>query len=264
MIGQNVVEFLAGEMKAGRVPHEFLPIQSGVGNVANAVLAAIGSDQRIPPFYMYTEVYQDACVDLMDADRLLGASLTSLTLSPKKLQHVYDNFDNYANRIVIRSQRMSNNPEIIRRLGVISMNTALEVDIYGYVNSTHVCGLLMMNGIGGSGDFTRNAYISIFTCPSVAKKGKISTIVPMVSHVDHNDHSVQVIVTEQGTADLRGVAPEQRPNIIIDRCAHPDYRPALRDYVEKARRGHIAHDLQHAFDFHRRCLEIGTMAAELT
>jgi acyl-CoA hydrolase len=154
---------------------------------------------------------------------------------------------------------MSNNPELVRRLGVISMNTALEVDVYGNVNSTHVCGTQMMNGIGGSADFTRNAYISIFTCPSTGKDGAISLIVPMVSHSDHNEHSVQVIVTEHGFADLRGVPASARPDKIIDRCADPAYRPLLREYMKGARRGHIDVDLEHAFDFHRRFMETGTM-----
>jgi acyl-CoA hydrolase len=190
---------------------------------------------------------------------MLGASTCSLTLSKAALQRIYENFDNYNGKIVIRPQSMSNNPEVVRRLGVISMNTALEADIYGNINSTHVCGTQMMNGIGGSGDFTRNAYISIFTCPSVAKDGKISAIVPMVSHADHNDHSVQVIVTEQGYADLRGCSPEQRPELIIERCVHPDYRPILREYIRNGSQGHTTVDLAHAFDFHRRFLETGTM-----
>lgn len=258
-IGENVVAFLVSEIKAGRIPHEFLPIQSGVGNVANAVLASMGSDPRIPAFYMFTEVFQDACLDLMDSGRLLGASTCSLTLGDHSLQRIYRNFDRYSQRIVIRPQAMSNNPELVRRLGVISMNTAIEADIYGNVNSTHIGGSMMMNGIGGSGDFTRNAYISIFTAPSTTKNGKISAIVPMVSHCDHNDHSVQVIVTEQGYADLRGVPPEKRPDLIIDRCAHPDYRPLLHDYVRSARKGHIPLDLAHAFDFHLRFQETGSM-----
>lgn len=82
----------------------------------------------------------------------------------------------------------------------------------------------MMNGIGGSGDFTRNAYISIFTCPSVAKEGKISSIVPMVSHLDHSEHSVNIVITEQGVADLRGKSPKERAQAIIENCAHPDYK----------------------------------------
>lgn len=105
---------------------------------------------------------------------------------------------------------------MLRQLGVLSLNTALEIDIYGHVNSTHVCGQTMMNGIGGSGDFARNAYLSLLTCPSVAKGGRISTIVPMASHIDHNEHSVEIVVTEQGLADLRGLAPAE---------CQPDHRP---------------------------------------
>jgi succinate CoA transferase len=258
-IAGNVVEFLAGELKAGRIPKEFLPLQSGVGNVANAVLAQIGKDPRIPDFYMFTEVLQDACIGLMDSGRLLGASTCSLTLGPEAMNQVFDNFDAYAGKIVIRPQEMSNSPELARRLGVISMNTALEVDIQGNVNSTHVCGTQMMNGIGGSADFTRNAYISIFTCPSTAKGGAISAIVPMVSHCDHNEHSVQVVATEHGYADLRGLAPDARPEKIIQNCADPAYRPVLREYLAGARKGHVSVDLAHAFDFHLRFLATGSM-----
>ena len=258
-IGRNVVEFLVREQKAGRIPAEFLPLQSGVGNIANAVLAQLGSDTRIPPFMMFTEVFQDACLDLMDQNRLLGASTCSLTLNPGHLRRIYDNFDKYADRIVIRPQSMSNNPELVRRLGIISMNTALEADIYGNINSTHVCGSQMMNGIGGSADFTRNAYISIFTCPSVTKEGKISTIVPLVSHCDQNEHSVQVLVTEHGFADLRAVAPSKRTELIIDTCAHPAYRPLLHEFLRSSRKGHVPIDLAHAFDFHTRFLATGSM-----
>ena len=258
-IGANVVDFLVAELKNGHIPSAFLPLQSGVGNVANAVLASLGNQTRIPNFTMFTEVFQDACLDLMDAGRLVGASTCSLTLCRDYLQRMYANFDRYAEKIVIRPQSMSNNPELIRRLGIISMNTALEFDIYGNVNSTHVCGTDLMNGIGGSGDFTRNAYISIFMAPSTAKGGKISTIVPMVSHSDQNEHSVQIMVTEHGLADLRGAMPGERAERIIENCAHPDYRPLLREYLHASRRGHLPNDLRHAFDFHVRFQETGSM-----
>ena len=106
--------------------------------------------------------------------------------------------------------------------------------IYGNINSTHVSGTHMMNGIGGSGDFARNAYLSIFATKSIAKGGKVSSIVPMVSHVVHTEHDVDIIITEQGLADLRGLSPKQRARLVIDRCAHPDFRPMLHDYVERA------------------------------
>ncbi|NBB83423.1 MAG: biotin--[acetyl-CoA-carboxylase] ligase [Alphaproteobacteria bacterium] len=262
-IARHVVRFLLDEMRADRIPVEFLPLQSGVGNVANAVMEGLGADPDIPPFYMYSEVYQDSLVRLMEDGKLLGASATSLTVTDDNLKRIYDNFDFFGPRIVLRPQELSNNPGVIRRLGAISMNTALELDIYGHVNSTHVAGVNMMNGIGGSGDFTRNAYLSLFMCPSIAKGGRISTIVPMCSHVDHNEHSVQAVVTEQGLADLRGLGPMQRARAIIDHCAHPVYRDYLHGYLEHATVGHIRHDLSRCFEMHTNLIEHGAMLPDL-
>ena len=210
-----------------------------------------------------TEVFQDSLVELMEQGRLLGASSTALTLTEPHVQRLYDNFDFYGPRIVLRPQELSNNPGVIRRFGVITINTALEIDIYGHANSTHVAGMNMMNGIGGSGDFTRNSYLSIFMCPSVAKAGRISAIVPMASHVDHNEHSVQVVVTDQGLADLRGLGPAARAERIIDNCAHPAYRPYLHRYLERASVGHISHDLATCFELHRNLLETGHMLPDI-
>ena len=201
-IGANVAAFLAGELKSGRIPASFLPIQSGVGETANAVLKALGENPDIPGFEMYTEVIQDAVIDLMRQGRIRFASGSSLTLSPEMRSAFYDEIDFFRSKILLRPQEITNHPEVVRRLGIISCNTALEVDIFGNVNSTHLLGRKMMNGIGGSGDFTRNSFISMFICASTQKSDKISTIVPLVTHVDHNEHSVQVVVTEWGVADL--------------------------------------------------------------
>ena len=262
-IAGHVVHFLLDEMKAGRIPPDFLPLQSGVGNVANAIMASLG-ESDVPPFYMYSEVFQDALVDLMLNERLLGASTTSLTLSEPHLQRVYEAMDFFAPRVVLRPQELSNNPGVVRRLGVIAINTVLEMDIYGNANSTHVTGTQLMNGIGGSGDFVRNAYLSILTCPSVAKGGKISAVVPMVSHVDHNEHSVQVLATEHGLADLRGLGPIERAHVIIQKCAHPAYRDYLHHYLESAPMGHIRHDLNRCFELHRNLIEYGEMLPAAT
>lgn len=258
-IADNVVTFLLAEMAHKRIPPEFLPLQSGVGNINNAVMARLGENPDIPPFMMYSEVLQESVVHLLETGKVTGASASSLTISAPSLQKIYNNMDFFSSRIVLRPQEISNNPEIIRRLGVIALNVGLEFDIYGHANSTHVAGVNLMNGIGGSGDFERNAYLSIFMAPSIAKSGKISTIVPMCSHVDHSEHSVKVIVTEQGIADLRGLSPLQRAHTIIDNCAHPLYRDYLHHYLEKAPGGHIHHDLSHAFDLHRNLLETGSM-----
>lgn len=258
-IGENVADFLAGEIRAGRIPTEFLPIQSGVGNIANAVLGAMGEHPDIPAFDMYSEVIQDSVIELMEQERLRFASGTSLTVSNEILQKVYGNLDFFRRRMVLRPQEISNNPEIVRRLGIISINTAIEVDIFGNVNSTHIMGNDMMNGIGGSGDFTRNAYISIFTCPSLAKGGQISPVVPLCSHMDHSEHSVQVVITEQGIADLRGKDPAERSREIIKKCAHPDFSGELLGYSKDVQKGHTPQTLSRAFAMHQRYLETGSM-----
>jgi acetyl-CoA hydrolase len=258
-IGQNVADFLAAERRIGRIPDCFLPIQSGVGNIANAVLGAMGDHPDIPDFEMYSEVIQDSVIDLMLRGRIKFASGTALTVTPDKLQSVYDDYDFFRRRTVLRPQEISNSPEIVRRLGIITINTAIEVDIFGNVNSTHIMGNDLMNGIGGSGDFTRNAYISIFTCPSLAKSGAISPIVPLCSHLDHNEHSVQIVVTEQGVADLRGKDPLERSVEIINKCAHPDFREELLGYSRDVAGGHTPQTLDRAFAMHQRFLETGNM-----
>ncbi|MBE2205829.1 MAG: acetyl-CoA hydrolase/transferase family protein [Chthoniobacterales bacterium] len=258
-IGQNVAEFLAGEIRAGRIPREFLPLQSGVGNIANAVLAALGEHPDIPAFEMFSEVIQDSVISLIKSGKCQFVTGTSLTVSPAILKEIYADLDFYKKHICLRPQEITNNPEIVRRLGIITINTAIEVDLSGNVNSTHVMGSNMMNGIGGSGDFTRNGYISIFTCPSLAKGGKISPIVPLVSHMDHSEHSVQVVVTENGVADLRCKTPHERARLIVDKCAHPDFRPELHGYFDSVTKGQTPATLGAAFAMHQRFLDTGDM-----
>lgn len=258
-IGDNVAQFFINEMAEGRMPKSFLPVQSGVGNIANAVLASMGESKEIPDFEVYTEVIQDAVIGLMESGRVKYASGCSLTVSNPCVEKIYNNLDFFKERIVLRPSEYSNNPEIVRRLGIIAINTALEADIFGNINSTHVIGTKMMNGIGGSGDFTRGAYVSIFVTPSVAKGGKISAFVPMVSHTDHSEHSVKVIISEYGIADLRGKSPRERAEAIIENCVHPDYRPLLEEYLARGEQGQTPVDLYDAFAFHEAFMETGDM-----
>jgi acyl-CoA hydrolase len=230
-----------------------------VGSTANAILGALGSNPEIPAFNVYTEVLQDAVVDLMRHGRVKSASTCSLSVTNEYLQGIYDDIDFFKDKLVIRQSEISNSPEIIRRLGLIAINTAIEVDIYGHANSTQICGTKMMNGIGGSGDFERNAFLSIFTCSSVAKGGMISAIVPFCSHVDHTEHDVNIIVTEQGVADLRGKSPIERAKAIIENCAHPDYKQLLWDYLKIADRGQSCHKISAALAMHDTFNRLGDM-----
>ena len=258
-MGHNVADFLVSDLKKGHIPPQFLPLQSGVGVTSNAVLEALGQNPNVPVFSVYTEVVQDAVVKYMREGRIKDASCSSLTVTNDTLKEVYDDIDYFKKHLTIRQSEISNSPEVIRRLGVIAMNTAIECDIYGNENSSHICGSKLMNGIGGSCDYERNGFISIFTTQSTTKNGCISAIVPMCSHVDSTEHDVDVIVTEQGVADLRGKGPLRRAKEIIENCAHPDYRPMLREYLKFAEKGHEPQSMRAALAMHDTFLKKGDM-----
>ena len=262
-IASHLIRFFENEVAAGRLTDRLLPLQAGIGKVANAVLAGMEKSN----FYdltMYSEVLQDSTFDLLDAGKLRFASASSITVSEECYKRVFSNLAFYRDKIVLRPQNISNSPGLIRRMGIIAINTAIEFDIYGNVNSTHIGGTHIMNGIGGSGDFARNSYLSIFVTQSCSKNGSISHVVPMVSHVDHNEHDVDVLVTERGFADLRGLAPRERALKIIEICAHPEYKEELRSYFERAcarYEGQTPHILEEALSWHVNYRDHGNMKA---
>ncbi len=259
-IGQNVADFLLYNMKQGLIPQSFLNLQSGVGSGANAVLGALGQCPEVPNFNIYTEVLQDAPVQLIRDGRVLNASTCSLTVTNECLKGIYDDIDFFRDKLVLRPSEISNCPEVIARIGVCSLNTAIACDIYGHVNSTKICGTKMMNGIGGSADFTNNAYLSIFTCGSTTKNDTISSIVPFASHIDHTNHFIDAVITEYGVADLRHKSDMQKAHELI-KVAHPDYRPLLQDYLNFAakRGGQTQHVLSAAFAMHDTLQRKGDM-----
>ncbi|MEJ6013014.1 acetyl-CoA hydrolase/transferase family protein [Corynebacterium sp. H127] len=263
-IAGHFLDFLEGEVAAGRLTYDGYIMQSGVGNVPNAVMAGL-LESKFENIKAYTEVIQDGMVDLIDAGKMTVASATSFSLSPEYAENMNRDAAKYRETIILRPQQISNHPEVVRRLGLIATNGLIEADIYGNVNSTNVSGSRMMNGVGGSADFTRNGFVSSFITPSVAKGGAISAFVPFCSHIDHTEQDVKVLISEYGYADLRGLAPRQRVQKIIA-LAHPDYRPLLEEYYDRAlkiaqEKGimQTPHDLATAFSFHQRFLETGTM-----
>jgi acetyl-CoA hydrolase len=268
-IAAHIVDFLKFEVKQGRLPENLLPLQSGVGTIANAVFGGL-LNSPFTHLTVWTEVFQDILLDLIDSGKLDYVSAASFAFSEQAIKRLFSHWDLYRNKVVLRPQQITNHAEPIRRLGLIAMNTPIEFDIYGHVNSSVVNGSRIINGIGGSGDFMRNAYLSIMhtpsTRPSKTDPDGISCVLPMVTHVDHTEHDMDVLVTEQGLADLRGLAPRQRARRIIDQCAHPDYRPILNDYFDRALKeclasgsAHQPHLLDKVFKMHGNFKEKGTM-----
>ncbi|WP_134090707.1 succinate CoA transferase [Olivibacter sp. XZL3] len=262
-IAGHLIDFFTDEVRAGRLTKSLRPLQAGIGKVANAVLTGL-AESDFEGLTMFSEVLQDSAFELIDAGKLTFASAASITVSAACYERVFDNLEKYKDKIVLRPQSISNAPEVIRRLGIIGINTAIEFDIYGNVNSSHISGTQMMNGIGGSGDFARNAHISIFVTQAASKENNISHVLPMVTHVDHNEHNVDVVVTDIGYADLRGLAPRERALKIINNCVHPDYKEELQSYFDRAVAevgGQTPHLLDEAFLWHKRLKETGSMKA---
>ncbi|KAL6945437.1 acetyl-CoA hydrolase [Hanseniaspora vineae] len=271
-IAGHLVDFFKNEIKYGRLPENLHPLQSGIGNIANAVIEGL-VDGDFKHLNVWTEVLQDSFLELFENGSLDYATSTSIRLTEKGFEKFFNNWDDFSQKLCLRSQVVSNNPEIIRRLGLIAMNTPVEFDIYGHANSTNVAGSKMLHGIGGSADFLRNAKLSIMHAPS-ARPTKtdptgISTVVPFASHVDQTEHDLDILVTEQGLADLRGLSPRERSREIINQCSHPDYKDMLLDYVAKAefecnktKSMHEPHYLKSCFKVYENLREKGTMKVD--
>lgn len=260
-IANHLADFFKAEMKAGRLARVLPALQSGIGTVANAVVADL-KDSPFENITIYSEVLQDSTFALMDAWKLDFASGCSITLSEACGVHVWKNFDRYRDRLFLRLQETSNHPEIVCRPGVISINTALEFDIYANVNSTHVNGTHMMNGIGSSGDFIHNALMFVFVTKALARNGAVSSVVPMVPHIDHSEHDTSILVTDIGIADLRGLAQRERAPVIIKNCAHPSCRDRLEDYCDrtcKERGRRTPHILEEVYSWHIKEIKEGSI-----
>ena len=259
-IAKELINFLGKETRRGKMSTPLPPLEVGIGGIGSAILIELG-ESDFSPLFFYMPTITDPVLDLIDRSKVGGVSGMALRFSLKAWTRFQSSLEKYKKFIVLRPVSISNSSEVIQRLGVISINVGLEVDVQGQVNSSHLMGSKIWTGIAGSYDFSRNGSISIFAIPSMAKRGKISSIVPLVSHVDHTEHEVDIVVTEHGIADLRGLDPWERAQRIVEECAHPEYRDLLKDYLRKAKKsgGHIPFSFEEAFSFYKRFLEKGSM-----
>ena len=252
-IAENLGAFLGMEMERSPVFEDAIQLQFGVGSLGNALMGELKElDFGGRDIVYFGELVQDGLLDMLDDGRLECASATSMALTDEGQARLFENVDRYAKDVVLRPADVSNHPGVIDQFGVIGVNSAIEVDIYGNVNSTHVGGKQMINGIGGSADFNRNSLVTVCALPSTLHGGEVSRVVPMAFHVDHTEHDVDVFVTEQGVADVRGCSPVERAERIIEHCAHPEFAPELRSYLEDVceQNNHIPHDVQRAAEWH--------------
>jgi len=260
-IARNLVGFLREQVAAGRLPPHLLPIEVGVGRIATAVFEELNNSE-FESLEFYSAIVPDGILDLIDRHKVRAVSGTELLLSAQGQNRFFADLETYKKYIVLRPLEVADSPEIAARLGIIAINSGIEIDIYGYANCTHIGGTRVINGIGGLGDFAQGAYLSILALPSMTRHGDVSCVVPMVPHVSLTEHSVDIVVTEQGIADLRGLCPVEKAQRLIESCAHPLYRPLLWDYFNRAVKnvgGHKPHLLEEAFSFHSRLAKYGSM-----
>ncbi|MFW6317698.1 MAG: acetyl-CoA hydrolase/transferase C-terminal domain-containing protein [Halorubrum sp.] len=251
-IAANLGSFLRGELARSPVFDDAVHLQFGVGSLGNALMGELRAlDFGDREVFYFGELIQDGLFDMLDAGGLEAASATSLALTDEGQARLFDDVERYAEDVVLRPADVSNHPGVIDQFGVIGVNSAIEFDVYGNVNSTHVRGERMINGIGGSADFNRNSLVTVCALPSTLNDGAVSRVVPQVFHVDHTEHDVDVFVTEQGVADVRGLSPVERAELIVERCAHPEFAPALRSYLDDVceRDYHIPQDVERAAEW---------------
>lgn len=259
-ITDNLLNFLESEVKKqwdGNLP----PVQTGFGNLASNIVSSF-QNANFHEISFFCGNLQEANLELMITGKVKAASTGSIQMTPRVLDIIRSYPDELKKIMVMRNADVTNNAETIGRMGIIALNSAIEADIYGNVNSSHIAGTKVLNGIGGGANFAQNANLSVLLIPSEAKDGAISTIVPMVSHHDIIEHDIDLIITDQGIADLRGKDEVERANCIIHNCASPKYRDMLDNYLKNAIGqvgGHHPQLLDEAFSWHLRLIKTGTM-----
>lgn len=258
-IAGHLLNFLEQEYQTnfdGNLP----PIQLGFGNIANTVASAF-LHSSFHDLQFFCGGIGEPVMELLAAKKAVVLSTGGLEMSERVEQIINDTKD-LRDHLVIRNGDITNNAEIIGRLSLLALNTGIEVDIYGNVNASHINGNRVLNGIGGGANFAQNAGLSMILIPSTSKAGAVSNIVPMVSHQDIGEHDVDVLVTEHGAADLRGLDDSERADAIIAHCTAGRYQAQLAAYLSQARQtcgGHHPQLPEAAFAWYRRLKEKGTM-----
>ncbi len=258
-IAMNLFNFLEMEFPSNN-NRQLPPIQTGFGNLASEIVYAF-EDSNFNDIEFFCGGLQEANMELIVKGRVKAASAGSIQMTPKVIEMMKKYPEIIKETLVIRNTDITNNAEVIGRFALIALTSGIEIDIYGNVNSSHIFGTKVVNGIGGGANFVQNAGLSIMLISSENKGGDISTIVPMVPHQDICEHDIDVVITENGVADLRGKGEVERAICIINNCAG-SYKHQLSDYLERAIitvGGHHPQILSEAFSWHTRLKETGSM-----
>jgi succinyl-CoA:acetate CoA-transferase len=237
----------------------FPPIQLGFGNIADTV-ADLLQTSDFNDLQFFCGGISENILKLLQSGKASAISTGGISMN-QNVGRMLEQIADVHQKLVLRNGDMINNAEIIGRLGVLALNTGIEIDIYGNVNSSHIGGNRVVNGIGGGANFAQNAGLSVVLIPSTSKGGAISNIVPMVSHQDICEHDIDIVITENGYADIRGLDELQRAEEIISHCAAQEYQQQLFDYFQASKKlgGHHPQNPQVAFGWYSRLKQTGAM-----
>ena len=255
-ICSNLMEFLECNFDGRSLP----PLQTGIGGVSLAILNALSkSDYENIKFYC--GALQEPMLDMLEsgkASQISGGAFAMTQAGQKRFSEIKEEMDSIADlrislnggtahegdrladKLVLRNMEVANSLIATSSVGLIALNTGIEMDIYGNLNTSHILGRKVVNGIGGGASFAECSALSVMLMPSARKDGAISTFVESTGHVDIVHHDVDVVISEQGIADLRGKTDIEAAQLIISNCVHPDYKDKLADYLDEAiaRGGH--------------------------
>ncbi len=222
-----IAQIAAGYIEDGAV------IQVGIGAVPDAILRLL-RDRR--DLGVHSGMIGDGLVDLVDAGVVTnavkpidpGISITGALIGTRRL---YD-FVDHNPQIGMRSSSYTHNEAVLSRLTrLVTINSAIEVDLTGQVNAEQ-SGAQYLGGTGGQVDYVRAGSRSpgghsIIALPATARGGKVSRITATLSGpVTTARSDVDVIVTEFGAAELKGQTLAERARRLVA-IAHPDFREEL-------------------------------------
>jgi 4-hydroxybutyrate CoA-transferase len=227
-------------LKVGAHIAEMIPngatLQMGIGSIPDAVLRNLVDHRDLG---VHTELFSDGVIDLVNSGVI---SCAQKNFHPGKIiagflfgsQRLYD-FVNNNPMIELHPTDYVNDPfNIAQNDGMVSINSALQVDLTGQVNADSI-GPRFYSGVGGQVDFVRGAArskggIPVIALLSTARDGAVSRIVPMLyegAGVVTTRNDVHYVVTEFGVASLYGKSVRERASELIN-VAHPRFRDELR------------------------------------
>ena len=235
-ISNNVWEVLRDHIKF----RNSMPLQVGAGSVASSLV----DNSPFDKLKIWCEIAPTKWADYLDSKiaAISASALYNIPGDENYTRKFLDHYNEYTGKVVLRPNNITNSPELISRLGVIVIQQAVEIDIFGAVNVSHINGNIH-NGVGGSIDFCSNGKYVVVVLPSTANKGRKSRIVPMSNCIDVPRYMVDFVVTEIGITDLRWKDPRERAISIINNCAHPKFRDLLLKYYNSIEPSHMPFDL---------------------